>query len=272
MSQVQQVSVKGCFTEGWEMFKKHWGILLLASIITTIFFTILAELPSSLDLIIIFFASHIILGEFYLEIKAGRDNDPKFKDLLKGFQRYWHVLIYSFIISIVFIIFVLPFFLFVEISSVPQLDPYQSPLISFFKDRDNLLLILSIVAFCFATIQYFLSIYLVVDDPKRKIGDLFKESKKLTNGNILNLIKLVIISLIISLVKASIFYLLPLSIVYNVSSYENFIDSTTTLIVSILYFIINHLFGVYFSLVYVRFYEKLKAIHYPKDQIEVGTT
>lgn len=202
-AKVQEVSIKECLLEGWDAFKKHWLVLVGAYFLYLIIIYALNRIPI-INFISAFLISPALVGGYMLVfLNTAKDNNPSVSDLFRGFNRYGTVMGVYYLLSIVLMFLITPSIIFI-FKSVGASNPvipkgmvelYTSP---FF---------LKMIAFWYANIfliiiifvRFIFVLYIMMDDPKRRVMDCFSESNRLLKGNSLNFIVFIIISSLLTL-------------------------------------------------------------------------
>ncbi len=255
-----EISIKECLLEGWDMFKKHWMVIIGGSFLLVLLYSLLDKIPYIGILISMFLISPLTAGYTLLELNAGKDSNPSMKNILEGFDRFGLSLAYFWTIGLVLVICMIPIGIFMDITTIQPIDPNHFSIISILSDKNNLIFIGGFLVIFFLFAKYYLSIYILIDEPKRKLGELFKESKFLSVGYTLTLIKLFSISFSVLVLKSLIFEIIPLNFVTIITGLPETFNSIPSMFLSIIYISTSYIFSGYISLVFVRFYLKLKDI------------
>ncbi|MCZ6681505.1 MAG: hypothetical protein O7E52_30180, partial [Candidatus Poribacteria bacterium] len=74
------VTIEKWFTDGWKLYKKNPFTFFFASVLAA-----LICIPP----LFIFFAPPLYAGLYYMALKSMRREDPRIRDIFKGFGRYW---------------------------------------------------------------------------------------------------------------------------------------------------------------------------------------
>jgi len=226
---VQDVSIGECFSEGWERFKPYLCLSLGINIIYFIIVMIGSLIPVIGFLFSILVAPVLQLGLYLYYLNVARNSNPRIEDLFAGFNRYGTIIGMNFLYGGVLIIGMLPsiiygFSAFMAIVN-EEIGPENFPWTVF------LVFFLNAILLIFGLVRYWMTYFVIMDDPRRGLFDALQRSADITKYNSHNVILLAI---------AIWFILLALFI---------------ALIIPAL------IFGPFAAVAFGRMYEKLKAMH-----------
>ncbi len=226
---VQDVSIGECFSEGWERFKPYIWLALGIDIIYFVIVMIGGIIPIVGFLFSLLVAPVFQLGLYLFYLNVARNSNPRIEDLFAGFNRYGTIIGMNFLYMGVGLIGMLPSIIygFSTIMAIynQEIDPQNFPWSVF------LVFFLNAILLIFGLVRYWMTYFVIMDDPRRGLFDALQRSADITKYNSHNVILLAI---------ASWFILLALCI---------------ALIIPAL------LFGPFVAVAFGRMYEKLKAMH-----------
>ncbi len=80
MANQPAVTIEKWFTDGWKLYKQNLFTFFFASL-----FSALICIPP----LIVFFFAPLYAGLYYMALKSVHGENPRIRDIFKGFQRYW---------------------------------------------------------------------------------------------------------------------------------------------------------------------------------------
>lgn len=231
---VQDVSIGECFSEGWERFKPYFWLSLGINIIYFVIVLAGGFIPIIGYLFSLLVAPVFQMGLYLYYLNVARNSNPRIEDLFVGFNRYGTIIGMNFLYMGVILVGMLPtiiygFSMFVRFFTGdvrpedmrPEDFPWSIFLVAF----------LNIMLLIFGLVRYWMTYFVIMDDPRRGLFDALQRSADITEYNSHNVILLAI---------ASWFILLALCI---------------ALIIPAL------IFGPFVAVAGGQMYEKLKAMH-----------
>lgn len=234
---VQDVSIGECFSEGWERFKPYILLTLGFNIILFVIATIgalIGLIPLVGFLYGLLVAPVFNLGMYLYYLNVARNSNPRIEDMFAGFNRYGTIIGMNFLYMGVILVGMLPtiiygFSMFVKFFTgdvrPEEMRPEDFPWSIF------LVLFLNIILLIFGLVRYWMTYFVIMDDPRRRLFDALQRSADITKYNSHNVILLSI---------ASFFIGLALLIALIIPAF---------------------IFGPFLFVAFGRMYEKLKAMH-----------
>ncbi|MBK7141853.1 MAG: hypothetical protein IPH75_07220 [bacterium] len=192
---IQEVSVGECLSEGWEYYKRNFW-LTIGTLVIYLVIAIIGGLIGMIPFIGFLFSLLVApvfgSGLYLLFLNVARDSNPRIEDLFAGFNRYGTIIGMNFLYMGIFIIGMLPtiiygFTVFIKIFNNeigPENFPWSLFLVAFLN---GMLLI-------FGLVRYWLTYFVIMDDPRRRLFDALQRSADITKYNSHNVILLAIAS------------------------------------------------------------------------------
>lgn len=226
---VQDVSIGECFSEGWERFKPYFWLSLGINIIYFIIVFAGGYIPIVGYLFSLLVAPVFQMGLYLYYLNVARNSNPRIEDLFAGFNRYGTIIGMQFLYLGVMLVGMLPsiiygFSAFMALYN-EEIGPENFPWTVF------LVFFLNAILLIFGLVRYWMTYFVIMDDPRRGLFDALQRSADITKFNSHNVILLAI---------ASWFILLALFIALIIPAF---------------------IFGPFVFVAFGRMYEKLKAMH-----------
>lgn len=197
---VQEVSVGECLSEGWEYYKRYFWL----TIGTLVIYLIIAIIGGLIGMIpFIGFLFSLLVGPVFTSglylffLNVARESNPRIEDLFAGFNRYGTIIGMQFLYIGVFLIGMLPtiiygFAIIVKLFN-DEIGPDNFPWTLFLVAFFNVMLLV------FGLIRYWMTYFVIMDDPRRGLFDALQRSSDITKYNSHNVILLAIASFFIGL-------------------------------------------------------------------------
>lgn len=226
---VQDVSIGECLSEGWERFKPYIWLTLGVNIVYFIIVMVGGIIPIVGFIFSLLVAPIFGFGLYYYFLNVARGSNPRFEDLFAGFNRYGTIIGFNFLYMGVMVVGMLPsiiygFAIIVRIIS-GDIGPENFPWTFI------IVIILNALLLVFGLVRYWLTYFVIMDDPRRGLFASLQRSADITKYNSHNVILMGI---------AAWFIMMALII---------------ALVIPVL------IFGPFVAVGFARMYEKLKAMH-----------
>ncbi len=214
------LDVGRCFGQGWQVFAKNPGMVLLGVLVPLVITAITVFIPFLGWLLLPFINPPLYLGLLYFLIKLSRGQGAEFNDVFAGFRTYGRVLGVWYLAALFYFVIMLPT---VIISLIVGISTFGSETPQF----PAWLSLLSLVNFAVAIylyIRWYFAFYLVVDDQSLGVVECFKKSAEMTQGQRMNLFWLGLIQFIIVMIGFMIFFVgallaVPIAALAGVQAY-----------------------------------------------------
>jgi uncharacterized membrane protein len=197
---VQDVSIGECFSEGWEYYKHNFW-LTIGTLVVYMVIAIVGGLIGMIPFIGFLFSLLVApvfgSGVYLFFLNVARNSNPRIEDLFAGFNRYGTIIGMQFLYMGVFLVGMLPsiiygFGTFMALYN-EELGPENFPWSIF------LVLFLNIILLVFGLVRYWMTYFVIMDDPRRRLFDALQRSADITKYNSHNVILLSIASFFIGL-------------------------------------------------------------------------
>jgi len=202
----QYVSIKECFSEAWNLFKKYFWILIGGSLLGMILTVVILLIPF-INLLSIISIPIFTAGIMLLFLNTGKDANPRISDLFQGFKRFGTIMGSYWLFVIFFTVLLSPGIIYLILIakkvSIAHWDFYRS----FVFWRIYLFFFINTVIAAFILIRYVFIFFVMVDEPKRGVIDIFKTSSKIVKGHGKDLIIYIIVWKIFEFLGTILFYI-----------------------------------------------------------------
>ncbi|KAA3632145.1 MAG: hypothetical protein DWP97_11630 [Calditrichaeota bacterium] len=193
-----EISIIECIKEGWEMFKKHF-LILMGGFIVFFAITILIQFTMIGMFVSIAIMPPLLGGWILFLLNAARDSNPRVGDLFKGFDRYGMTMGVYWLSTLIVGILLFPSFLYIfgNLLFSPEFLSGNLFYSEFFE--------IYFFVFCNAAIIFLIFIrfvlfwFVAMDEMERGIVNVFNESARLMKGHVVSYLQLSILGFLLTL-------------------------------------------------------------------------